>query len=230
MEPAAPSLDIAKKSLLDEGFVDLGDQDVGEHVWEFEQREFPFYTEDGMDFLLQHILRKSAIRSLVSWFFGDKRCVLAHCLRYGAWPGHIESFLGGRDAGRGALMVHLLAKRSTVDYYAKSHLHVFPAEKGARLTRELSQSALLEAGCEARGKNLSLGGSVILDARLGCEIREGYAITIIFMSEDLVARFRPPPMRLRNLPGLKTKVAAMQELSQNIGLNFVFGESIGTET
>ena len=55
-------------------------------------------------------------------------------------------------------MVHLLAKDTRVDYYAKSHLHVFPAEKGARLTRELSRSALQTAGCEANKKLFDIGG------------------------------------------------------------------------
>lgn len=94
----------------------------------------------------------------MEWFFGGKGCVLAHCLRYGAFPGHIESFLGGRDAGRSALIVHLLAKGSGVDYYAKSHLHLFPAERGARLTRELSRTALQKAGCEANNKDFGAGG------------------------------------------------------------------------
>jgi hypothetical protein len=228
MESTTISLDFAKKSLLEEGFVDLCDTKVGEHVWEFEQKEFPFYTEDGMDFIMRHILGNPVIRSIVEWFFGDKGCVLAHCLRYGALPGHIESFLGGRDAGRDALVVHLLAKSSQVDYYAKSHLHVFPAEKGARFTREPPRSALQEAGCEAHNKNFNIGGSVILDARLSREIWGGYAITAIFVTEALVTRFKLPQMTLPNLPGLRNKVADMQEQSKNIRLNFAFEGSTGS--
>jgi hypothetical protein len=56
MESTAFSLDAAKKSLLEEGFFDLRDPEVGGHVLEFEQKEFPFYTEDGMAFLKHHIL------------------------------------------------------------------------------------------------------------------------------------------------------------------------------
>ncbi|KAK7994228.1 hypothetical protein PG991_015816 [Apiospora marii] len=145
--------------------------------------------------------------------------------RYGALPGHIESFLGGRDAGRHALMVDLISKGSHVDYYAQSHLHVFSAEQGARLTRESSRSALHEAGCEVVNKSFPRGGSVALDARLSREICGGYAITVIFMTEDLVARFMLPPMPLPNLPGLKEKVAEMQKKTENIRLNFVFNDS-----
>ncbi|KAK3934086.1 hypothetical protein QBC46DRAFT_462801 [Diplogelasinospora grovesii] len=135
MELTTFSLDIANKSLHEEGFVNLSNLKVGEHV----------------------------IRSIVEWFFGDKGCVLAHCLRYGAFLSYIESFLSGRDAGRRALMVHLLAEGSRVDYYAKSHLHVFSTEKGAR---------------------------VVLDARLSREISGGYVITVIFIIKDLSKNIR----------------------------------------
>lgn len=67
--------------------------------------------------------------------------------------------MGGRGAGRDAVMVQLLAKGSRVDYYAKSHLHAFPAEKGLRLTRELPRSVLTDAGCEAHSKDFGVGGS-----------------------------------------------------------------------
>ena len=98
----------------------------------------------------------------MEWFFGDNTCVLAHCLRYGAFPGHIENFLtGGRNAGRCALMVHLLAEGSRVDYWAHSHLHAFPTEKGDRLTHEMSRSALQEVGSESRNKDFGIGGSYV---------------------------------------------------------------------
>ena len=64
---------------------------------------------------------------------------------------------------------------------------------------------------------------VILDARLGREILEGYAITVIFMTEELLARSKVPKMLLPNLPGLKEKVADMQ--SEKIRLNFEFEDS-----
>jgi hypothetical protein len=62
MESTAFSLDIAQHYLLEEGFFDLGDPKVGADVSKFEQKEFPFYTEDGMDFLKQHILSNSVSR------------------------------------------------------------------------------------------------------------------------------------------------------------------------
>ncbi|RSL60292.1 hypothetical protein CEP53_005473 [Fusarium sp. AF-6] len=213
------SLDTAKKALLNEGFVDLRDLKVGQHIWEFEQKGFPFFTKDGLDFLQQRVLGNPDIRSIVEWFFEDKRCILAHCLRWGASPGHIESFLaGGEDAGRRALMVQLLAKGSRVDYYACSHLKALPTEKGPRSTHELSPDALREEGCEVRDGNFSAGGLVIVDARLGREIKAGYSITVTFMTEDLATGL--PKMALPNLVALREKVAEME--SQKIGVNFTF--------
>jgi len=59
------------------------------------------------------------------------------------------------------MAVDLLAKGSRVDYFTKSHLRVFPAERGARLTREISRSALQKAGCEVYSKALDTGGSYV---------------------------------------------------------------------
>lgn len=69
---------------------------------------------------------------------------------------------------------------------------------------------------------------VILDARLGCEIRKGYAITVILMTEDLISRVRPPPMQLRDLPSLRTRVDTMRDQCPRIRLNFAFGDRQGT--
>ena len=55
MEPTR-LLEGAKESLQDEGFVDIDDYTMGQHVWELEEKNFPFSTEDGMNFLWQHIL------------------------------------------------------------------------------------------------------------------------------------------------------------------------------
>lgn len=70
MESSTFSLDAEKKALLEEGFADLNDPQVGEHVWVFEQKRFPFYTEDGMDFLTEHVLGNpvSRLEYLVAHF------------------------------------------------------------------------------------------------------------------------------------------------------------------
>ncbi|EXK77665.1 hypothetical protein FOQG_17628 [Fusarium oxysporum f. sp. raphani 54005] len=219
MEANAGSLDLEKEALLREGFVDLDDQEVGEDVWKFEQDEFPFHTQASLDLLQKHILDNSRVRPIVEWFFGGNRCVLAHYLRYGPLPGKIECFQTGvQEKDRRALMIYLLAKGSRVNFYAYSHLRAFPTIGGRRLTYELAPDALQEAGCQVHEKNFSVGGSVIVDARLGREISAGYAITVGFMTEELVAKMRP--MVLPNDAGLKEKVSGMQ--SEKIGLNFAF--------
>ncbi|SCV61233.1 uncharacterized protein FFFS_15802 [Fusarium fujikuroi] len=205
MEATARSLDIEKEALLLEGFVDLGDPEVGEHVWNFEQDEFPFYTEAGLHLLQKHILGNPGVRPIVEWFFGGNRCILVHCLRYGALPGKIECFLtGGREAGQRVLMVYLLSRGSRVNFYAYSHLQAFPTTKGRRSTHELPPPVLQKAGCEVREKNFHAGGSVIVDARLGREICAGYTITVVFMTEELAAGLRTnrsfPPGRAPRFP------------------------------
>jgi hypothetical protein len=59
----------------------------------------------------------------------------------------------------------------------------------------------------------------MFDARLGLELNEGYAITFLFATENVVATW--PPMYLPNLPRLKEKVRNEMD-SPEIGVNFAF--------
>ena len=45
------SLDVAKRSLVEESFLDLDESVVGEHVLEMEKKGFPYPTEYSLDFL-----------------------------------------------------------------------------------------------------------------------------------------------------------------------------------
>ncbi|OAA38528.1 hypothetical protein ISF_09886 [Cordyceps fumosorosea ARSEF 2679] len=121
---------------------------------------------------------------------------------------HIISFMrGGQRAGRRALLVHLLAKGSLVDYFPRSHLLELAAIKGGRLLWETPKEALTEAGCSPCEKNFPDGGLVILDARMKYEIKTGYAITFEFGTEELVRKW--PKMELPKLEVLKQKVASI---------------------
>ena len=62
MELSPSSLDSVKTALIEEGFADLSDAQMGEHVRIFEEKGFPFYSEDGMDFLTEHVLGNSVSR------------------------------------------------------------------------------------------------------------------------------------------------------------------------
>lgn len=53
MASTAFKLDVARRSLLEEGFFDLNDSTVGDRVLEMEMRGFPYLTEYGMDFCKQ---------------------------------------------------------------------------------------------------------------------------------------------------------------------------------
>ncbi|KAK8144788.1 hypothetical protein G3M48_005346 [Beauveria asiatica] len=151
------------------------------------------------------------------------KCVLAHWLRYEAYPGHVVSFMrGGQGAGRRALLVHLWAKGSIVDYFPRSHLLELAATKGGRLLWETPKDALSEAGCIPCEKCFDEGGLVILDARIKYEIKTGYAITFELGTEDLVRDW--PKMELPKLEVLERKVASMQ--SAEVQLNFTFDPSL----
>ncbi len=47
------ALDVAERSLLQDGFFALHDPLVGERIMEMEQRDFQYFTEYGLDFCKQ---------------------------------------------------------------------------------------------------------------------------------------------------------------------------------
>ncbi|KAM4058165.1 hypothetical protein HRG_014529 [Hirsutella rhossiliensis] len=212
------SPEVAKKSLMEEGFSYVQDPALGEAISEMQRRGFPYNSEYGLDFCEQHVLNER-IRSIVETFFGDEACILAHWLRYKAYPGHIVCFRsGGPKAGRRRLLVHLLAKGTQVGYWSHSHEHELPTTEGKRLLHELSESALVEVGCRCKVEEFPSGGIAVLDGRIGFEIKRGYAITFEFATVDILERWTK--MTLPNTPGLAEKVAGMQ--SSNIRINFEF--------
>jgi hypothetical protein len=50
------SVDVAKRSLFEEGFFNSKDLAVGEGILEMERRGFEYFLEYGLDFCKQHIL------------------------------------------------------------------------------------------------------------------------------------------------------------------------------
>lgn len=50
------SLDRVQKSLDEDGFFDLESPEIGGPVWEIDQKNFPFFTEDGLLFCRDHVL------------------------------------------------------------------------------------------------------------------------------------------------------------------------------
>ncbi|KAJ5556654.1 hypothetical protein N7513_001775 [Penicillium frequentans] len=225
MASTAFTLDIARRSLLEEGFFDLNDSTVGNRVLEMERRGFPYLTEYGMDFCKQFAF-DDRIRSILECSL--ERCSLGHWLRYEEFPGHVECFRrGGPKAGRRVLMVHLWAKGSRVEYYARSHLHDLATTRGRRSLYEISQSELDHVGSRPEVKDFPDGGLVILDARLGFQIEQGYAITFLFATDEVIANWAK--MALPYSEGLEHKVRDLEMLSAKIGLNFTF-EDLGGST
>jgi hypothetical protein len=57
------SLEDAKKSILEEGFFDLNDPAIGEHILKMAEKGFPFFTEYGLDFCKDHVLDDKVSRT-----------------------------------------------------------------------------------------------------------------------------------------------------------------------
>lgn len=68
---------------------------------------------------------------------------------------------------------------------------------------------------------------MILDARLGFQIEQGYAITFLFATDEVIANWAK--MALPYSEGLEHKVRDLEMLSAKIGLNFTF-EDLGGST
>ncbi|PNY23835.1 Uncharacterized protein TCAP_06223 [Tolypocladium capitatum] len=214
------------KALLENGVLDLDDSTIGACVWEYEQKGFPYATDDGLDFCKELVVSNKRVQSILKLYFGNARCYLYHWLRWKADPA-IECFLkGGSEAGRVALLIHLLPKGSRLRYSPGSHLHDLPTEEYERSSYKVEECALEKAGLSVENEMFEDGGIVIRDARLCVSITEGYAITFGFATEDLVAG--KPKMLLPNLNALKRKVAEME--SPGIGVNFAFVNRDGSST
>ncbi|KAK3328704.1 hypothetical protein B0T19DRAFT_357440 [Cercophora scortea] len=220
------ALDVAQRSLLEKGFFVLDDSLAGERISEMEERGFPYFTEYGLDFCKQFAFDER-IRSILEASF--EKCSLGHWLRYEDFPGHVECFRrGGPKAGRRVLMVHLWAKGSRVAYYVGSHLHDMATSRGRRSLYEIPLSELDRVGSEPEHKEFPDGGFVILDARLGFEIKQGYAITFLFAANEVLANWAK--IILPHSEALEEKVSDMEKESTKIGLNFTFKASPGGGT
>ncbi|KAF5122359.1 hypothetical protein E5D57_012836 [Metarhizium anisopliae] len=219
-EVAARELEMANKKLLEDGFFRLEDPSLGESLTEIERLRFRFHSEYGLEFGRKHVLDDRLIRSVNKTILG--KCVLVHWLRYEEYPGHILHFRqGGPKAGRRCLLVHLIGKGSQIRYRRQSHLHDLPAvENKKRSLHETSSAAYDEAGCEAEIMTFPDGGKVILDARVGYEIRQGYAIVFEFAEHGIAYGWKK--MMLPGTKELRDKVQQMQ--SKDISVNFAFKE------
>jgi len=219
------TVEVAKTTLLEQGFLDWRNKAIGDSIQGMEEMGFKFLSEYGLDLCEQHILNTD-ILSIVESFFGGETCILAHCLRYIEYPGHILCFRkGGPLAGRRVLGIQLLARGSRIDYYSGSHHHHLPTINGKRFLYEISKSSMDEVGCPCEEKEFPDGGLTIFDARIGFELKEGYAITFEFATADIIETRHQ--IILPNLPKLVQKVEDMRRSLVNLNfhkilISFVF--------
>lgn len=66
MASTAFSLEAALKSLREDGFVDLYDSDLGELVFEMEQRGFPYLSPYGLDYCDRYVLKDAVTITIFS--------------------------------------------------------------------------------------------------------------------------------------------------------------------
>lgn len=169
------SQEVIAKSLSEQGFFGWDDASAGSRLSELERREFPYYTEYGLDFLADFAFHpvSSRLPMLTSVVNRTKipqnilpilenlfdPGVLGHWLRYEAYLDHIQCFRrGGRNAGRRVFMIHVWSKGSQVDYYTGSHLHTFETTRGLRSIYEVQSEELRRAGCEPEARDFASGG------------------------------------------------------------------------
>ncbi|KAJ3494997.1 hypothetical protein NLG97_g3709 [Lecanicillium saksenae] len=213
----------ALNSLLKKGFYSWEEAYVGSRVLALQEKKFPYFTEYGLDFCADFAFDPRITQILETSF---QKCLLGHWLRYEEYPNHIECFRrGGLKAGRKVFVVQVWSRDSEVDYYAGSHDHELVTTRSLRSLHEIPSSELARVGCVADKKKFANGALVIMDARLGFEIRTGYAITFMFGTEDVVASW--PKIVLPNSAVLAKKIEIMEARSKRIGLNITFHEEGG---
>lgn len=66
MEPSTRQPDVVMDTLYNEGFLALEDPSVGEAVSELERNGFPFWSEEGLDFVARHIINEPVSSALLS--------------------------------------------------------------------------------------------------------------------------------------------------------------------
>lgn len=63
MEPDTFSLDVAEKTLHEQGFLQWEAPAVGNDILELERKGFPYWTEEGLEFCNKHVLHEAVSRS-----------------------------------------------------------------------------------------------------------------------------------------------------------------------
>merc|ERR1712098_933154 len=190
------------------------------------------------------------------WYPGNRKEGLRVFLFLGIWPGILPAIRPQytHSIYRGILLrqrdlhsrtrpeiygipgpYRMLQEGSRVSYCGGSHEQFLPTTEGRRFLNEISQSALDEVGCQCEEKTFPDGGLTIFDARIGFELKEGYAITFEFATADVIKNGIKtwPKMVLPSSPELIQKVGDMERdlekrKFQKIRMNFVFRDPIAS--
>ncbi|PNP51917.1 hypothetical protein FNYG_15870 [Fusarium nygamai] len=153
---SAAYMNKAKEHLYRDGFFELNDSSIGEHIWELQRRGLPFHSEWGLDWTKSHILDDLAIREINKNILGD--CSLVHLLPQQPYPGHIFRYVPSPEAPLFSHLVLLCPKGSRVRFRAGSPRHKLQGKLGRRSIYEIPAEEYDKAGCPAVLIDLPAGG------------------------------------------------------------------------
>ncbi|RMI99801.1 hypothetical protein CDV36_015937 [Fusarium kuroshium] len=137
----------AKEHLYRDGFFELDDSSIGDHISELQRRGFPFHSEWALDWTKSHILDDLAVREINKDILGD--CSLVHLLPQQPYPGHIFRYVPVRSAPLFSHLVLLCSKGSRLRLRAGSPRHSLEGKLGRRSIYEIQAEVYDKAGCPA---------------------------------------------------------------------------------
>ncbi|CAG9950507.1 unnamed protein product [Clonostachys rosea f. rosea IK726] len=213
------TLETAQQFLHQNGFFELPDFEVGDHIAVFQSKGFPYGTIFALELLIETVIFDPRIREILHAYSDD--FILGHHLRYTAKPGRFFRFWAGGPNTRRLFVVHQWAKGSRVDYWIGSHKVALPVlqpqQKNMEPLHENDRESLIEAGCKPQEFDFPEGGLIITDARISFDRKAGYEFASVFFPRDLLPKL---PMQLPYSPEMERKVKNMKEKSGTLGVNF----------
>ncbi|KAA8611963.1 hypothetical protein TUN199_01295 [Pyrenophora tritici-repentis] len=220
--------------IIEDGVFFLDDPEVGDRFQEMNEKRFAFKTVAGVNFCLDfcrsRTLEDDRIRCIIESFF--KRSGLGLLKLYGPQPDIIFTFLNNpsNEASEESsentkgkqnvkvLLVLLLSKNSTVEFYKRSHLHVLQADIARIGLLQVAPENLESEEIESCEVTMEAGGFAIIDGRLAFRIIKGQAIIVGFGVDEEVKEWNK--MRFPREVSIIEKVRAMNR--ERIFMNVLF--------
>lgn len=215
LDPMA-SLEVAQRSIRENGFWTVEDADIGMRVDSLVKQGFQFKTEEGIELCKAAALGEPRVRGIIESFFD--RSVLGFYKSYGQTK-HDHCVINRTPELR-ILVVFAWSSRSEMMLHYGSHLHALSAgmaRNGLLKPLEPSDDFFRLPGINSIPKQMEHGGLAIGDARAWFKVLKGKIILLGIMIPDEVQHWHPMPLPA----SLRGKVQEMA--SETIMMNFDFG-------